>query len=270
MGRAAHQVMDRPVVFDDPLALRIAGAEEEPARHLDPRWRARTPPASRLRAFLAARSRYAEDALHAAVARGARQYVLLGAGLDTFAYRNPYPARTLSVFEVDHPATQGWKRTRLADAGIAVPGTVSFCPVDFETETVLEALGRTGFDDGQRTFFSWLGVTPYITSGAIAGTLRFVTSLPRGSGIVFDYAVPPSSLDPHARAAFDGLAQRVATAGEPFRTFFEPAVLADNLKAMGFEEIEDLGPEELNTRYFFGRADNLRVAGPGHVMNAGV
>lgn len=270
MARAAHQVMDRPTVFDDPLALRIAGVEAEPDRLLDPRWGARTPLASRLRAFLVARSRYAEDALHAAVARGARQYILLGAGLDTFAYRNPYPAETLRVFEVDHPATQGWKRARLAEAGIAVPGPVTFSPVDFERETLEDGLRRAGFDNGLGTFFSWLGVTPYITSGAIASTLRFVATLPAGSGIVFDYTVPPSSLDPGARLAFDGLAQRVAAAGEPFRSFFDPSALADNLRTMGFGEIEDLGPDALNARYFRGRADDLRVSGPAHVVNATV
>ncbi len=268
MGRAAHQIVDRPTVFDDPLALRIAGADADPARQLDPRWRARTPAASRLRAFLAARSRHAEDALHAAVARGARQYVLPGAGLDTFAYRNPYSAGTLRVFEADHPATQHWKRARLAEAGIAVPESVAFAPVDFENESLEDGLRRAGFDNGQITFFSWLGVTPYITRRAVDSTLRFVASLPAGTGIVFDYAVPPTSLDPGACAAFEGLARRVAAAGEPFRTFFEPCALAEILRAVGFGEIEDLGPEALNARYFLGRADGLRVAGAAHIVNA--
>ncbi len=268
MARAAHQVVDRPVVFDDPLALRIAGADEEPARQLDPRWRAHTPETCRLRAFLAARSRYAEDALHAAVARGARQYAVLGAGLDTFAYRNPYPADRLHVFEVDHPATQGWKRERLADAQIAVPPTVTFAPVDLEKEVLATALRRAGFENARCTFFSWLGGTPYVTSGAVASTLRFVASMPAGSGVVFDYAVPPSSLDPAARAALDELARRVARAGEPFRTFFEPSALADLLRDMGFGEIEDLDAEALNARYFRGRADALKVIGAAHVVTA--
>ncbi|MGE5190665.1 MAG: class I SAM-dependent methyltransferase [Gemmatimonadota bacterium] len=140
MRRAAHQVLDDPRVFDDPLALRIVGAEDVPEPRPDPAWAERSSPARGLRAFLAARCRYAEDELRVAVGRGTRQYVVLGAGLDTFACRNPYPADVLRVFEVDHPATQSWKRARLEDAGIAIPGTLTFAPVDLERVTLEEGL----------------------------------------------------------------------------------------------------------------------------------
>ena len=270
MRRAAHQIMDDPKVFDDPLALRILGVENVSAPQSDPKWLEQTPLSRGLRAFLAARSRYAEDELHVAIKRGVHQYVVLGAGLDTFAYRNPYPEDVLHVFEVDHPATQIWKRSRLKEADIPIPRTLTFSPVDFETQTLEEGLRQAGFDTGKCAFFSWLGVTPYLTSSAVTATLRFVASMPVGSGIVFDYMILPSLLNPTARRAFDSLAHRVAMAGEPFQTFFDPSLLKSSLRAMGFGQIEDLGPDELNARYFQGRPDELRVGSLAHVMNARV
>jgi methyltransferase (TIGR00027 family) len=270
MRRAAQQIMDDPKVFYDPLALRLVGAENESAQQLDPKFSEQTPLECRLRAFLAARSRYAEDELHITVNRGVHQYVVLGAGFDTFAYRNPYPEDVLHVFEVDHPTIQTWKHTRLKEAGIPIPRTLTFSPVDFETETLGEGLGRAGFDTSKWAFFSWLRVTPYISTSAVNATLRFIASMPVGSGIVFDYMISPSLLNPTARRALDGLASRVALAGEPFQTFFDPSSLKNSLRAMGFGQIEDLGPEELNDRYFRARTDGLRVDSLSHVMNARV
>jgi methyltransferase (TIGR00027 family) len=270
MRRAAHQIMDDPKVFHDPLAIRILGEENMPALHSNPTGSEQTPFSRRLRAFLAARSRCAEDELHIAINRGVHQYVVLGAGLDTFAYRNPYPEDVLHVFEVDHPATQTWKRTRLDESGIPIPRTLTFSPVEFETQTLEEALRQAGFDISKRTLFSWLGVTPYLTNSAVTATLQFVASMPVGSGIVFDYMILPSLLNPTARQAFASLAHRVASAGEPFQTFFDPSLLKSSLKAMGFGQIEDMGFDELNSRYFQGRLDELRVGSLSHVMNARV
>lgn len=267
MRRAAHQLLDDPKVFADSLALRIAGLEE---RENEAEEQQKSLFDSRLRAFLAARSRCAEDELHLAVERGVRQYVVLGAGLDTFAYRNPYPEAILHVYEVDHPNTQAWKRTRLAEAGISIPPTLTFSPVDFERETLEEGLRRAGFAAGERAFFSWLGVTPYLTENAVNSTLQYIASLPAGSGIVFDYAISPSLLNPIQRMAFDALARRVALAGEPFQSFFDPGPLQSSMREMGFAHIEDLGPDELNARYFQGRTDGLKIGGLGHVMNARV
>jgi len=267
MRRAAHQLLDDPIVFPDSLALRIAGLEgkeNEAAQQIQ------TIFDSRLRAFLAARSRCAEDELQLAVNRGVRQYVILGAGLDTFAYRNPYPENLLHVYEVDHPNTQAWKQTRLADASIKIPPTLTFTPIDFENETLAQGLRRAGFAAGERAFFSWLGVTPYLSESAVNSTLQFIASLPAGSGIVFDYAISPSLLTPVQRLAFDNLAQRVALAGEPFQSFFDPTLLKHSLREMGFGEVEDLGPDELNARYFQGRTDGLKVGSLGHVMSARV
>lgn len=266
LRRAAHQVLDVPPIFQDPLALAIVGVDGETLRS-DPKSRGRTSRA--LRVFLAVRSRYAEDGLACAVGTGARQYVVLGAGLDTFAYRNPYSR--LRVFEVDHPATQGWKRERLEAAGISIPEAMTFAPVDFESQTLSEGLARAGFQTDQKAFFSWLGVVPYLTRSAVMETFRFVGSLPAGSEIVFDYAIPPETMNLVQRLAFNALAERVAAAGEPFQTFFKPAKLMDELRRMGFGSFEDLGGKEINARYFAGRADGLRVGGGiGRLMKAGV
>ena len=270
MKRTAHQLLDDPKVFDDPLALHIIGKKYASALQADPRQFEAAPLSHYLRAFVAARSRYAEDELALGVRRGVCQYVILGAGLDTFAYRNPHTQGVLHVFEVDHPATQTWKRARLEEADITLPGDLTFAPVDFETQTLAEGLLGAGYDSDKCTFFSWLGVTEYLTTEAVMMTLRFIASAPVGSGVVFDYMLSPSLLTPGQRARFDALAQRVASAGEPWQTFFDPGLLKMDLQAMGFGYSEDNGPEEINTRYFKGRADGLRVGSLSHLMKAQV
>jgi len=261
MRRAAHQLFDDPHVFEDPLAIAILG--EEPAAKV----KSEAGGSRHIRAFMAARSRYAEDELITAIARGATQYVVLGAGLDTYAYRNAHSQ--LRVFEVDHPSTQAWKRKQLDDAGIPVPSSLTFVPTDFEEQSLRSALEDSGFQAGEISFFSWLGVTPYLTPEAALATLAFIGSLPTGSGVVFDYAVERSSLDPVEQMAMDALASRVARAGEPFRLFLDPRALNRMLKNAGFHEVEDLGPADIDERYFAGRTDGLRVSvGLAHLVNA--
>jgi methyltransferase (TIGR00027 family) len=266
MRRAAHQLFDYPLVLNDPIALPILSAESQGLVRAEER-KSRGRAATAFRAFLVARSRVAEDELAAAVERGATQFVILGAGLDTFAYRNPIPVERLRVFEVDHPATQEWKRKRLAAGQIAIPASLSFAPVDFEKQSLADGLGPVGFDFGAVTCFSWLGVTPYLTHPAMRSTLEFIAARPAGSAVVFDYARPRNSIGFLGRIAFDIMARRVARAGEPFRLFFEPAELAAELRALGFTSIEDLGFEEMNARYFQNRNDGLRMRGRvGRVM----
>jgi methyltransferase (TIGR00027 family) len=212
--------------------------------------------AARFRAFMAARSRYAEDELREAVSRGVRQYVILGAGLDTFAYRNPYP--DLRVFEVDHPATQVWKRKRLTQVGIQVPPTMTFAPVDFTRETFDDGLVNAGFDDKAPAFFSWLGVTMYLEPDIVLGTLRSIREMNAQTAVVFDYAVPRETLGLVGRLALDAVSRKVKKAGEPFKGFFAPATLVARLREMGYSHIEDLGSAEIDARYFAGRADKLR------------
>jgi methyltransferase (TIGR00027 family) len=268
--RAAHQLLDDPKVFDDPVALRILGRKCACWLQTDPHRSEAWAFSPHLRAFIAARSRYAEDELALGVRRGVRQYVILGAGLDTFAYRNPYPEGVLEVFEVDHPATQAWKRARLEDAGITLPRNLRFVPVDFEAQTLAGALSGAGCDPGQRTFFSWLGVTPYLRAEAVMATLRFVAAAPVGSGVVFDYLISPSLLDAAERSAFDSFAHRVASAGEPCKASFDPADLKSDVQAMGFRHVTDMGPGEINARYFKERKDGLRAGSLAHLMKARV
>jgi len=268
--RAAHQLLDKPKVFDDPLALRIIGHESASALQNGSDQSESTRLAPYLRAFMAARSRYAEDELALAVERGVRQYVILGAGFDTFAYRNPYPEGALRVFEVDYPATQAWKRALLEEVDIPLPADLTFAPVDFEKRTLADGLRDAGFDPSLSAFFSWLGVTMYLTAEGLMTTLRFIASAPIGSEVVFDYAISPSLMSPAQRPIFDEMAKRVAAEGEPWKTFFDPAELMKELRAIGFGHVEDMGSEEINARYFKDRIDGLRVGSLARIMSARV
>lgn len=265
--RAAHQLFDFPLIFRDPLAQRIV-ADLEPVCSFKTRH-----PGSRssrpLPAFIAARSRYTEDQLALFFTRGVRQYVVLGAGLDTFAYRNPY-APELRVFEVDHPATQAWKVERLHAAGIAVPDSLQLIPVDFEHQRLAEVLQtRAGFDIARPAFFSLLGVTSYLTRDALEATLATLASMPTRSGVVFDYAVPAESLSLWDRIGLAGLSARVAQIGEAFRLFFEPEEFSRLLRDLGFAGLEDLGREEINARYFQHRSDGFQIrSAAGRILRA--
>ena len=222
LHRAAHQLVDWPLVFEDPLALTIIGseAEERLRAGLEPR---AGKDASSLRAFVAVRSRFAEDRFAEAFLRGVRQYVVLGAGLDTFAYRQRFVG--VRVFEVDHPATQAEKRERLSAARIEIPSSVVYAPVDLERETSREGLSRAGLDFARPAFFSFLGVTPYLRREAVLRTLGAVAAeTSPGSEITFDFATPESS-DPEARAARAAFAARVGAIGEPLLSAFEPEEL---------------------------------------------
>ena len=197
--------------------------------------------------------------------RGVTQYVLLGAGLDTFAHRNPYPS--LRVFEVDHPATQQWKRELLPASHLPAPANLTYVPVDFERQSLPAQLRAAGFDSSAPTFFAWLGVVPYLTREAFRATLAFIASQPPSTGVVFDYAQPREALPPREQLAFDSLASRVHLAGEAFQLFFTPAKVAAELAA--FYDLEDLGSPEINERYFANRTDGLRVMGTaGRLVSA--
>jgi methyltransferase (TIGR00027 family) len=251
--RAAHQFAEHPRVLDDPIAVRLVGPGY--ARDLE---RAMHPVGRDFRAFMAVRSRYAEDRMAEAVSTGVAQYVVLGAGLDTFAYRNPFPS--LRVFEVDFPATQEWKRGLLREAEIPEPGNLTFVPLDFERKTLAAGLAEAGFDALQPAFFGWLGVVPYLTLEAFRATLETIARLPAGSGASFDYALEPETLSPVGRKAFDALAKRVADAGEPFRLFFTPEAMEVELRRAGFHRVEQLDSDRLNDLYFRDRADGLKLS----------
>jgi methyltransferase (TIGR00027 family) len=224
------------------------------------------------RALATMRNRYAEDELSKAIARGVRQYVILGAGLDSFAYRRRDLAGVIRVFEVDHPATQQWKRARLEALNVSLPDHLTFVPVNFEHHTLSEALQTSGYRPEEPAFFAWLGVTPYLTEEAVFETLRFVAATALGSEIVFEYAQPVSVLDDeNKRVAV--VYEALATArGEPWRSRFESASLAARLQELGFTQVWDFGPEEANARYFRGRTDGLEMQVPNlsHIMKARV
>jgi methyltransferase (TIGR00027 family) len=260
--RAAHQIIEDGRIFRDPLALRILGqSSDEILRDAQAH-----PRRIRMRLFIAMRTRFAEDLLAAAVEAGVSQLVVLGAGLDTFAYRNPYGDR-VKVYEVDHPATQQWKRDRLAAAGIPLPASLTFAPVDFERETLGAGLTAAGFDAHHRTFFTWLGVVPYLTEPAIFATLAFIGALPGGAHVVFDYSDPPATLSPEMRVLHDRRAARVAEIGEAWVSYFDPAVLAERLTGFGLPHIEDLGPREMVMRFLQGTTGPGPDRG-GHVVHA--
>lgn len=261
MRRAVHQVMDHPHVLADPIAVPLLGSDFAP----DPEREAH-PVARAFRAFMAARSRYTEDHLAKAVAAGVRQYVILGAGLDTFAYRNPFP--DLRVFEVDFPPTQTWKRELLAQASIQTPVNLTFVPLDFEHRTLGDGLNDAGFNGSEPAFFGWLGVVPYLTADAFRATLEVIARLPEGSGVSFDYAVSPESMSPSRRAVFDVLAARVAAAGEPFQLFFPPDALHRALLDAGFRAVEQVDSAQLNALYFQNRKDGLKLPDDGLGMIA--
>ena len=255
--RAAHQLLDKPTVFDDPLAVSIVGAQATS----ELRKKISTDEnrfARGLRAIMAARSRYAEDQLAEAVARGVRQYVVLGAGLDTFAYRNSYAA--LRVFEVDFPATQSWKHELLADAGIDIPENLTFIPLDLEHKSLAESLLDAGFDPIEPAFFGWLGVVPYLTLDAFRATIATIGRLPVGTAVSFDYAFPPETLSPKRRKVFDTLSKRVEASGEPLQLFFTPEQLEKEVRAAGFSRVEQFDTDCMNEAYLKDRADGLKLS----------
>ena len=259
MLRAAHQLLDEPIVLADPIALPILGPEQEAELRADP-FRFNDPIARGLRAAVVVRSRFAEDELADWVAAGVRQYVLLGAGLDTFAYRNPH-GPSLRIYEVDHPSTQAWKRELLMQAGIVLPANLGFVPVDFERDSLALALEEAGVQRDEPVCFSWLGVSMYLTEAAIMALLGVIAGFAKGSSICFDFRAPPSPDNAIERAVSETMEQRVAAIGEPWLSAFDPAALRDQVAALGFSEVATSDPETLNRRYLDRRKDGLRTNG---------
>lgn len=265
--RAMHQLLDQPPIFEDPLALTILGAQGEASirqsLHL-----ADDPFSKALRTALAVRSRLAEDEWTRAEQAGLRQYVLLGAGLDTYAYRHRDGASR--IYEVDLHATQQMKHGLLREAGIALPDSVRYVPVDFEKEALEQALARAGFSRTAPAFFSWLGVTPYLDEQAVLTTLACIAACAPGSELVFDYVVQPAQLAPMERMGLEMLAAKLAEGGEPLKTFFAPGQLEARLRSLGFTHAGSISPEALHERYLKDRADGARVGNVTRLMHARV
>ena len=254
--RAAHQVLDGGAILPDPFAMKILGEDEKGVLQ----FATQHPAGSIGRLFTTARSRMAEDALSQAVERGIRQVVILGAGLDTFALRNPHGELEVRIYEVDHPATQAWKLERLDEAEIALPRWLVFVPVDFERDDVGERLVAAGFQPNSPAFFTWLGVVPYLTEDGVGRTLDYISSI-RNSEVVFDYMEPPEASSEELRQIEKQRSEQLKKMGEQSASRFEPAGMAAMLGAHGFGEIEDIDFEEIASR--FGSA--IQGLAPGHL-----
>jgi methyltransferase (TIGR00027 family) len=254
--RAAHQVLDHGSILHDPFAMKILCEDEKDVLQ----FANQHPLASIGRLITTARSRIAEDALSRAVERGVRQIVILGAGLDTFALRNPHGALEIRIYEVDHPATQAWKLERLAEAQIALPPWLILVPVDFERDDVGEKLVGAGFQQNSPAFFTWLGVVPYLTRDAIGRALDYMSSI-QNSEVVLDYMEPPETSSAEVRQLETERTEQLKKIDERSDSRFEPAGIAAILRAHGFCFIEDIDFQEIATR--FGR--DVQGLAPGHL-----
>jgi methyltransferase (TIGR00027 family) len=253
--RAAHQVLDHGSILYDPFAMKILREDEKDVLQ----FANQHPLASIGRLLTTARSRIAEDALSRAVETGIEQVVILGAGLDTFALRNPHGAQQIRIYEVDHPATQAWKCQRLAEAQIALPPWLILVPVDFERDDLGEKLVAAGFQQNSPAFFTWLGVVPYLTQDAISGTLDYMSSIPN-SEVVFDYMESAEASSKELGQLETERTEQLEKIGERWVSRFEPAGIAALLRSHGFCAIEDINFQEIASR--FGRA--VQGLAPGH------
>ena len=261
--RAVHQMLEGGAIFKDPFASRIL--DEQTAASLSEM--AADESLRPWRLFIVARSRFSEDAMANCVAAGARQIVVLGAGLDTFSLRNPFADLGVRIFEVDYAATQSWKRERIKAAGLIEPEWLIFAPTDFERESLSEGLTRVGFRLNQPAFFQWLGVVPYLTREAISSTLKFISKVPQAV-VVFDYAEPFQNYLAERRASVIVVAERAAARGEPWLSLFDPSELQKLLRGEGFKTIEDLGLPEIAARLYGDLRRGITI-GPGpHIVRA--
>ncbi|MGB2940891.1 MAG: SAM-dependent methyltransferase [Candidatus Dormiibacterota bacterium] len=254
VSRAIHLMDSAPQVFNDTLALDLAG-EEGQARLAELR---KLPEESLypMAMLFAIRSRYVEDMVEAAVAEGVTQYVLLGAGLDSFAYRRgDLLEQRLRVFEVDAPGTQAYKRSRLEELGVATPEGLTFVPVDFEKDALVDSLVAAGLNPLAPVALSWIAVIPYLTRPAIDATLDAVSSLPPGSRIALSYTLPPEVMNERNRRGFHWTANRTAEVGEPFQTLFEPAQIERALRVLGFSRVDHFTSRDAKRRYLADRPD---------------
>ena len=281
-ARAAHLIVDdEPRIFADTLAEAMLGerAEEFIAYH---RAHGTHPVLAGARAQVTCRSRYTEDRLARGIEHGIGQYVLLGAGLDSFAYRSPLAGR-VRVFEVDHPATQEWKRRVAAGSvagaagsvagaagSVAAAAGVTYVPVDFTRDSLAEGLSRAGFDAARPAFVSWLGVTMYLDARAIEATVSVLGGFAPGTEIVLDYMLPAGLRDAAGQAYADLVGQVAAERGEPWRSVFAPEAVAALLTRHGFGPARDVGQRDMIPAAAWDRSDVLRPAELCRIAHAAI
>ena len=255
LWRAIHLEVDSlPHVFEDEVGLKLVAPDEG--------WRGRpdmSPFTRPFRASILARARFVEDILLEEAARGVRQYVILGAGLDTFAQRRPELASRLLVFEIDRPGPQAWKRQRLVDLKLGIPTFLRLVPVDFEAgDAWWERLAASGFDPGRPAVVASTGVSMYLTKDAIGATLRQVAALAPGSTLVMSFMLPIKLADPDVRPGIERAEAGARANGTPFISFFTPAEMLALARDAGFREVQHVSAATLAQRYFAGRTDGLR------------
>lgn len=255
LWRALHVQADAPPhVFVDEVGLALAAPQEG--------WQSRpdmSPFTRPFRASIVARARFVEDFLEQRSAQGLSQYVILGAGLDTFAQRRSGLAHKVSVFEVDQPASQAWKHQRLIDLGFEIPSYLHFVPVDFERgENWLDRLHTAGFDPKQPALVASTGVSMYLTQDAIEATLRQIAALSSGTSLVMSFMLPIELVDPEVRPGVEAAARGARANGTPFLSFFTPEQMLDLARKAGFREVKHVSADALAELYFSGRTDGLR------------
>ena len=254
LWRALHVERDAPPVLDDTIGLKIAAPGDG--------WRGRPDMQEFTRLFRAsivARARFIEDLVVEQAGHGVRQYVILGAGLDTFAQRRPELASRLTVFEVDQPGPQEWKRQRLVELGYGVPDWLRLVPVDFEAgDSWLERLAAAGFDRAKPSVVTSTGVSMYLTRDAIMATLRQVASLGAGSSLAMTFLVPFEFADPAIRPGLEAAMRGAQAVGTPFISFLMPDEMLAMAREAGFKNAGHVSADMLAERYFAGRADGLR------------
>lgn len=257
LWRALHvQVDPPPHVLQDEIGLQLAAPDEDwrGRGDMEPRF------TSTFRASIVVRARFVEDLVIERAGNGVGQYVILGAGLDTFAQRRPEIASRLRVFEVDRPAPQLWKRQRLIELGLGVPDWLRLVPVDFETgASWWEAVVAAAFDAEQPAVVASTGVSMYLTKEANAATLRQLASLRPGSTVVMSFMLPLELLDEADRAGLQAAKNGAQASGTPFISFFAPEEMLEMARDAGFTEVQHISAADLNERYFAGRTDGLRT-----------
>jgi methyltransferase (TIGR00027 family) len=258
LWRALHVEIDAPPhVFEDEIGLQLAAPDVD--------WRERgdmhPSGTSRFRASIVARARFVEDLVVDQVGRGLEQYVILGAGLDTFAQRRPVIASRIRVFEIDQPVTQAWKHRRLVELGFGIPEWLRLVPVDFGAdESWWERIATAGFDATRPALVASAGVTMYLTREANAATLRQVAALAPGSTFVTTFLLPPELLDDEDRAGLEAAQRGARASGTPFVSFFAPEEMLALARESGFADARHVSAADLNARYFTGRTDGLRTS----------
>ena len=268
VARALNRDEPGPVIFDDGLALGLASEEgqalAERLRTGLPRWQVLA-----FCRWICIRSRFTEDLVERAIGRGVEQYVILGAGLDSFAYRRGELVDRLRVFEVHHPASQSWKQNRLRDLGIEIPDNLVFAPVDFEYQTLREGLLRAGFKFARTAVFSWIGVTMYLTLDAIEATLGTISECKAGSQVALTYNQPHHVLDDMALQVTSTFGAIAAEMGGPFVSLFVPDEIEGLLRNLGFDDIVHFGAQEARAAWF-SEAVDVAIAGAQRLIAATV